>query len=91
MMKISKEEQEAIKQVIAIGAAYGYGNMMGHLSTAWVRDLLQHGFAPGVPVIDEDHARRIVHGQPYPVLMQDDLIERGEWDETGERYRKAKP
>jgi hypothetical protein len=78
-MKISKREQEAIKTVVGHGREWGYGNMIGHLQSAWTKDLMdEYG-------LDEDNARR--GSDAYPVKMHIDLMEYGEWDETGARYR----
>ena len=83
-MKISVEEQDAILQVLEFGKSFGYGNLISHLRTAWARHMAdEHGFP-------EEAARNATHaGDFYPFLMQDDLIDRGEWDETGERYRHS--
>ena len=79
-MKISASEQEAIRTVIALGELHGFGNLISHLQTAWAKRLMRGG-------ISEDGARAGSGGRGYPFKMQDDLIERGEWDETGARYR----
>ena len=81
-MKISVDEQIAIRTVIAYGDEHGYGNLISHLQTAWARKLVEQGF-------DEKGARLAAGGQGYPFKMQDDLLQRGEWDETGKRYRKV--
>jgi hypothetical protein len=81
MMKVSNAERQAIKTVLALGEEFGYGNLMQHLATAWARCLVNHyGF-------DEKTARTASFLPGMPFLMQDDIMERGEWDETGERYR----
>lgn len=83
-MRISEEERRAIRQTLIYGAAFGYGNLISHLQTAWARKLFEDdGFT-------EKAARRAAGGDGYPFQMQDDLIERGEWDETGARYAKKK-
>jgi hypothetical protein len=80
-MKISADEQNAIRAVLVFGEAYGYGNLISHLQTAWAKRLMgQYG-------MDEQGARIASGGSGYPFQMQADLVERGEWDETGERYR----
>jgi|TARA_R100000049_G_C1933264_1_gene77108 hypothetical protein len=38
---------------------------------------------------EEGPAREASGGFGYPFAMQDDLIERGEWDETGKSYRTS--
>lgn len=79
-MKISAEEQQAIREVVALGATWGYGNLITHLHTAWARSLQASG-------LSEKAALAHAGGRTMPFAMQDDLLERGEWDETGERYR----
>lgn len=82
-MKISRAEQIAIQEVLAYGEAHGYGNLITHLQTAWAARLMRSG-------ISEKAARAATarDGGGYPFKMQEDLIERGEWDETGQRYAK---
>lgn len=82
-MRISAREQRAIRIVVDFGTEFGYGNLITHLQTAWARRLMECG-------LDERTARLATgrDGSGYPFGMQDDLIERGEWDETGARYRK---
>lgn len=83
-MKISKQEQYAIKKVIEAGSTYGYGNMIAHLQTAWAKNLMdRYGF-------NEELARHSSGGEGYPFDMQADLIVNGEWDETGEKYQSTK-
>ena len=81
-MKISAEQQEAIIATIRNGHAHGYGNLISHLQTACAAELMDRCD------MDEKTARQASGGYGYPFQMQRDLIERGEWDETGERYRK---
>ena len=81
-MRISEAERQAIKDVINAGASFGYGNMISHLQSAWAMTLIdRHGFT-------ETQARESSGGNGYPFRMQEDLIVRGEWDETGERYKE---
>ena len=80
-MKITKAEQDAIKAVLKAGTDYGFGNMIAHLQTRWAECLMGDDNYP------EAAARRCA-GPGYPFRMQRELIERGEWDETGKRYRK---
>lgn len=82
-MRISEAERVAIKTVLEHGATFGYGNLISHLATAWARHLVAGG-------LDEKTARKAAGERGYPFAMQDDLIERGEWDETGQRYAKPK-
>ena len=84
-MKISKDEQLAIKAVLEAGNLYGYGNMISHLQTAWARMLVKHHY------FSEEIARKVAasDGKGYPFAMQDDIVERGFFDETGESYRKG--
>lgn len=83
-MKISADEQYAIVAVLEFGRLFGYGNLISHLQTAWAASLILHG-------LDESTARAATGGAGYPFLMQHDLIYRGEWDETGARYRDKAP
>ena len=85
-MKIPEGERLALHEVLAYGETYGYGNLITHLQTAWARHLMRSG-------ISETVARRSTarDGSGYPFLMQDDLLERGEWDETGRRYSSDPP
>ena len=78
-MKISIAEQQAIRTVLALGEQFGYGNLIAHLNTAWARRLMRSG-------VSEKVARLSTHGDGMPFKMQDDLVERGEWDESGKRY-----
>lgn len=81
-MKISRSEQLAIIEVLAYGEAHGFGNLISHLQTAWAKHLMTlYG-------MDEKTAREASGGAGYPFQMQDDLIVRGEWDETGARYQQ---
>lgn len=83
-MRISREEQDAIGTVLAHGQKFGYGNLISHLQTAWARALMsKYG-------LSEQVARAASGGNGCPFAMQDDLVLRGEWDETGERYRERK-
>lgn len=83
-MKINEQEQMAIRNMIAAGELFGYGNMISHLQTAWARVLIRD------EGMSETNARTASGGTGYPFLMQDDLLLSGEWDETGERYRSKK-
>lgn len=80
-MRISEDERSAIQYLIYAGARYGYGNLIAHLQTAWARTVM------AVEHFDEKRAREDAGGPGYPFAMQDDILERGEWDETGKRYR----
>ncbi len=79
-MKIPEAERLAIQEVLAYGEAWGYGNLISHLQTAWAARLMRSG-------LPEKVAREASGGVGYPFAMQADLIERGEWDERGARYR----
>lgn len=81
-MQISSDEQAAIRVVLDCGRRFGYGNMMAHLATGWRRKLMKEG-------LSEDEAQRNVWIQGYPLKMQDDMVERGCWDETGEKYTEV--
>jgi hypothetical protein len=81
MMKVSQEEREAVRLVLEAGASHGYGNLISHLRTAWAAMLMaEYGFSL-------EEAQRGAGGAGYPLRMQQDVLLRGEWDETGERYR----
>ena len=83
-MIISEQEHRAIKQVVALGEEFGYGNLIAHLQTAWARVLMAKYDMP------EKAARLAARGGEYGYRfeMQRDLLERGEWDETGASYRR---
>lgn len=76
-MKISETERAALRVVMDLGEMYGYGNLISHLRTAWARKLKSQGLP-----VEGAHGGGIMNFQ-----MQEDLLERGEWDETGNRYR----
>jgi len=82
-VNISSQEKRAIQEVIAHGEQFGYGNLICHLQTAWARKLMDEYD------MKESTARAATarDGSGYPFKMQDDLIDRGTWDETGKRYR----
>ena len=82
-MRISREEQAAVCEVLCYGGKFGYGNLITHLQTAWAKMLMEEWG------LDEEAARKAASGPGYPFKMQEDIVERGEWDETGERYRKV--
>lgn len=83
-VKISNQERLAIIAAIDAGKKFGFGNLISHLATAWARVLVQKWHH------SEPQAREAAWGiKGYPFAMQDDLLERGEWDETGERYKTA--
>tara|TARA_R110000822_G_scaffold97297_1_gene220941 strand:- start:191 stop:436 length:246 start_codon:yes stop_codon:yes gene_type:complete len=79
-MQISDGERQAVVRVLEAGAAYGYGNMISHLNTAWARTLMEKWG------MSEDSARASTHGSGYSFKMQDDLIQRASWDESGKSY-----
>lgn len=84
-MRISEQEQEAIKFVVLCGARHGYGNLISHLQAAWAAELMERWG------MDEKSARDASGGDGYPFKMQKDLMLKGEWDETGERYKSQPP
>jgi hypothetical protein len=87
-MKISSAEQEAIRDVLDYGEEWGYGNLIAHLQTAWAKMLMARYR------MNEKAARAATasDGRAYPFALQNDLIQRGEWDETWKRYaKKPKP
>lgn len=80
-MKVSKAEQSNLKIAIAIGELIGYGNLISHLASAWAAHLVREG-------MDEKTALEHAGGRSgLPLAMHEDIINNGEWDETGERYR----
>lgn len=79
-MKLHPGEHRAIKEVLHHGATYGYGNLIAHLQTAWARRLMESGMS--------EAGARTHAGPGYPFIFWDDLLENGEWDETGKRYTK---
>ncbi len=84
-MHISAKEQDAIKTVVRLGEQFGFGNLMSHLSSAWAAKLVEDGM---------EEASAIAHTgcrEGYPIAMHKDLMNGGQWDQTGERYRKSTP
>jgi hypothetical protein len=78
-MKISADEQAGIRAAIDAGKRFGFGNIISHLKTAWAKTLVaDYGYS-------NREARKFA-GDGMPFAMQDDVLERGEWDETGSRY-----
>lgn len=80
-MRISPDEQRAIKQTLDAAERFGYGNMISHLKTAWAKSLMESGMC-------EQSARMGANSAGMPFTMHTDLLEGGFWDETGERYRQ---
>ena len=80
-MRISKHEQQAIKTVVDLGRVHGFGNLIAHLRSAWAKTLVDQG-------VDEKTAMGGFGKGGYLIKMHLDLMERGEWDETGESYRR---
>ena len=85
MMKISRAEQLGIQEVLAYAEAFGYGSLISHLQTAWAKKLVMEDG------LSEKAARAASGGPGYPFAMHDDLVDRGEWGETGKRYRQPTP
>ena len=85
-MRISKSEQAAIKSAVYLGNQVGFGNLLSHLASAWAEMLMcVHGW-------DEQHALDFAGSRPgYAVAMHRDIVDNGEWDETGKKYQKPKP
>lgn len=81
-MKVSKLEQESIRNVCELGSMFGYGNLISHLKAAWAATLMkQYGFT-------EEEAQKAAGEGGLPIEMHQDIINNGEWDETGKRYMK---
>lgn len=59
--RLSTAEVVAVETVCRLGNEFGYGNLIGWLSTAWAMLLIKtYG-------IEESIAREAVHGTPYPL------------------------
>ena len=83
-MNVSREEKSAVNMAVEIGGRFGYGNIVAHLLSAWANELSANG-------MDEEGAMAHVSGRlPYPIQMHLDILDNGEWDETGKKYRKKK-
>ena len=80
-MKISRSEQLGIQLAVEAGRMHGFGNMICHLKSAWANALIEKGMDPKTASHHADGG--------YPIQMHLDLMERGEWDETGQRYSGA--
>ena len=80
MMQVPSDEVAAIREVLRYGDQWGYGNLIAHLQTAWARSLIDRWD------MAEEAARRASGGPGYPFALQADVLERGQWDETGHRY-----
>jgi len=76
-VRISEDERKHIIRVVASGMAYGFGNMISHLQAAWAKSLRDNHNIP-------DDVER----DGYSIAFHEDLMLRGFWDESGERYRK---
>lgn len=59
---LSDAEEDAIRAVLRAGAAFGYGNMIAHLNTAWALSLMKDRKYP----MSEEQARAACHGAGYP-------------------------
>lgn len=57
---LSDAEEEAIRAVLRAGAAFGYGNMISHLKTAWAKTLMDEWD------MTEESARLAAGGNGYP-------------------------
>lgn len=82
-MKVNEHERQAIIAVLKYGETYGFGNMIAHLQTAWAKHLID------VCGFTEEQATYHAGVHCYPLKMQADIVERGEYDETGERYAEV--
>ena len=79
-MRISGNEQRAIRRVVEAGESFGFGNMISHLQAAWAKSLRDKYGVPEDPSVSAG----------YPIKMHEDLMLRGFWDESGESYREQK-
>lgn len=80
-MKITPEEQAAIKSVVAIAKQFGFGNMIAHLGAALADMLIKEQGLSETDAIEYANSRTSYHLQ-----MHRDLLEHGECDQTGRRY-----
>lgn len=80
-MKLRPGEKEATDTILKLCDQFGYGHFMSMMATAWARKMMKKWN------MSETQAREGAFLEGYPFVIFDDLMERGEWDETGERYR----
>lgn len=78
-MRISSDQRLAIGNVLYAADKYGYSSMIAILKTAWAKKLVSQGFSEADAVMGADTSG-------YSFQMYDDIVERGEWDETGKKY-----
>lgn len=78
-MRISDDQRRAIGNVLHVADTYGYGSLIALLKTAWAKKFVAQGFSESDAVANAD-----ISG--YPFAMYDDIVECGEWDETGKKY-----
>jgi hypothetical protein len=80
MIKVDEKELRAVRQAIFLGHVYGYGNIVSHLLSAWADVLTSQGVDPGIAV------SHVSNREPLPIQMHLDIVNNGEWDETGAKY-----
>ena len=79
VMRISDDQKRAIQNVLQSAELYGYGSMIAILKTAWAKKLVAQGFS-------KSDAFEAADTSGYSFAMHDDIVQRGEWDETGKSY-----
>lgn len=81
-MKISESERVALEQAVQIAERFGYGNLLSHIAAAWAAKMMVE-----MPNMTEEKAIEFTGcSRCLPIAMHKDIVERGEWDETGKRY-----
>jgi len=78
-MRISDDQKRAIQNLLQSAELYGHGSMIAILKTAWAKKLVAQGFS-------ESDAFKAADTSGYSFAMHDDIVQRGEWDETGKSY-----
>ena len=83
MIKVTEHQRQLLLSVLEVARDIGYGNLILHLQTKWAADLMaRYGFDEKAA---RDHTAR--DGTGLPFQMQNDILIRGEWDETGKSYQ----
>ena len=67
-LRLGDDERSAALAVIACGKQYGYGNMIGHLRTAWARMLMEKFD------FSWDEAVQAAFADAYDPVLQDRLL-----------------
>jgi len=85
-MRVSSEEQAAINECISHSKRFGFGNVISHLFTAWRITLMEKGRFTTKEAVSGAWGNSRVSQIDMPIKMHKDIIENGEWDETGGKY-----